>query len=227
MRHPLLDERYFTRAGCKYHMQVQGGLHYIRGNNAPYFTVSAGIFVKKKNNRWYEYPSGCLHDEIERLFPGKFTDIIALHLSDIDGVPMHAVGNGAYLARGGGQWPWELITDEYRHPLTEDALIERQMRHLRCDRETATNLRKAGKAWVEHERAIFAWHECNARFQVESSFGIGVDPGPAPLQGDWKEYIEHTINAMKPRWKQEAESCIAKHGLVVHGDHWEKQDEKG
>jgi hypothetical protein len=45
---------------------------------------------------------GMLHDEIEAAFP-QLAPLIRLHLSDADGVPMHAVQNGWYWA-GGSRW---------------------------------------------------------------------------------------------------------------------------
>lgn len=70
---------------------VKGGLHYIKGNKAPYFSITATLYEDGR-----DVAGGCLHDEIESWFPGQFTDLIALHLSDISGIPTHALENGWY-----------------------------------------------------------------------------------------------------------------------------------
>jgi hypothetical protein len=73
--------------------KVNGGLHYIKGNGKPYFTLTADGF-----DHGSEF-GGCCHELILKHFP-EFADLAALHLSDIDGVPMHALENGFYLLGG-------------------------------------------------------------------------------------------------------------------------------
>lgn len=58
----------------------------FKQNTFPYFSITANT----------QYSGGCLHDEIEKYFPGKYTDLIKLHLSDINGIPMYAFENGWY-----------------------------------------------------------------------------------------------------------------------------------
>ncbi len=95
MNNPILATASWTEGGKRYTMKVEGGLHYIRGNSKPHFSITADI---RENGR--EYMGGCCHPEIEERFPGQFSDLIALHLSDIDGTPMYAVENGYYWAAG-------------------------------------------------------------------------------------------------------------------------------
>ena len=76
--------------GGNLNMTVYGGLNYIRGNKAPHFSITAEI---KEGLR--DYAGGCCHDEILRVYP-DLSDLIALHLSDIDGVPLYAIENGYY-----------------------------------------------------------------------------------------------------------------------------------
>jgi hypothetical protein len=92
----ILASKTYTDNGQTFRLVVEGGLNYIKGNTKPYFSITASQFIKKGNNRFYEYACGCLHDEIKKVFGSKFDDLIALHLSDIDGMPMHPVENGAY-----------------------------------------------------------------------------------------------------------------------------------
>lgn len=66
-------------------LRVEGGLHYIKGNISPYFSLTCS----------YRNGGGAAHDLILRHFP-QFADLAALHLSDVDGAPMYALENGFY-----------------------------------------------------------------------------------------------------------------------------------
>ncbi|MFN9029666.1 MAG: hypothetical protein ACK54C_01960 [Betaproteobacteria bacterium] len=227
-REPLLASRVYTKGGIKYSIQVHGGLHYIRGNSAPYFSITADQYRKCRDGRLEEDSFGAQHELIERLFPGWFTGLIALHLSDIDGVPSHGGANAIYYARG-GQWlgklsrMWLPIEEKYgsEEQASDEYLIGCLMRHLRCGRVTARALRAAGKAEVEHEIALRDYEERKRRFDAEKSSGIAVHPGPPPEAHKYREYMTGVIEAMRPRWKAEAEACITKHGLKLYGDHWQ------
>ena len=100
MRDPILAERVYSDGGITYRIRVKGGLHYIKGNSRPYFSITADIDRKGRSSLWVEDSGGCCHDEIEKRFPGKFSDLIALHLSDDTGTPMHSAGNGLYWLAG-------------------------------------------------------------------------------------------------------------------------------
>ena len=153
--------------------RVVGGLHYIKGNSKPHFsiTVDARDF------------GGCCHDLVLKHFQ-QFADLVALHLSDINGAPMYALENGFYHL-GGTHWQkpnFAIAADHFR-------ITEAQARALAADlfghsfSETAGFLSKG-----EAEKA-------KARLAV------------------W-------VEAQRPRWKAEADACVAKHGLVVYGDPW-------
>src|SRR4051812_47564544 len=74
---------------------VHFGLHYIKGNHAPYFTLT--INSGRVNGR--DSFGGADHETIVREFP-ELADLAALHLSDIDGSPLHAEANGWYQLAG-------------------------------------------------------------------------------------------------------------------------------
>lgn len=67
-----------------------------------YFSVTGDINRRAKNHRWIFMAGGCIHDDIQQQFPWA-APLIALHLSDEHGVPMHAVENAWYWA-GGTRW---------------------------------------------------------------------------------------------------------------------------
>lgn len=73
-----------------------GGLHFIQGNPAPYFSLQ--LEGRKLPSRRVEI-GGAAHAEILEAAP-HLADLAALHLSDVDGVPMHAAANGFYWYAG-------------------------------------------------------------------------------------------------------------------------------
>jgi len=80
------------------------------GNQKPYFSLTGRIVEGGR-----ESVSGAIHKEILAAFP-ELADIAALHLSDIDGIPMHSFENGRYWA---GFTKWEqgssrILADHWR-----------------------------------------------------------------------------------------------------------------
>lgn len=177
---------------------VHGGVHYIRGNSAPYFSITAAGY-----DCGSEF-GGCCHEIILKHFP-KFADLVALHLSGIDGMPMHADSNGWYDLAGyfGGAGeryhvgnrerhfpieppadkPWQ--NTEYRKPTREECL-QIWAEHMRIDLQTA-------KDAAEAIAAKWNWPDMKA---AHAAF----------------------VEMQRPRWRQEAADCIKRHGLVVYGD---------
>ena len=101
-------------------------LHKI-GNQKPYFSLTGRIVIKGR-----ESVSGAIHDEILKAFP-ELEDLAALHLSDIDGKPMHSFENGKYWA-GFTKWEngnAEILADHFRigkqrsQDLMHEALVDK------------------------------------------------------------------------------------------------------
>jgi hypothetical protein len=64
----------------------------------PYFSITGEIWkANKKGEKTGEdcHTGGGIHDEILKHFP-DMQDIVALHLSDKNGIPMFAIANGYY-----------------------------------------------------------------------------------------------------------------------------------
>jgi hypothetical protein len=76
---------WFTR------LEVEYGLRKIR-EQAPYFSVTG---LGWHGRRREPDIAGCIHEVVAAAFP-RLADLIALHLSDVDGAPMHAEANGWY-----------------------------------------------------------------------------------------------------------------------------------
>lgn len=209
MTDPVLRRKEYTEGKDRCVLKVYGGLHMIRGNRAPYFTITADLY---ENGRWAS--GGCQHELILRHYP-ELADLAAMHLSDINGTPSHDAANAWYWLAGcypdafgeryhGGNSeqnfpitppadkPWQ--TTEHRKP-TGDECLDIFARHVRTDLATARKLRDE----IEAE-AMAARHSRNAVA---------------------KAALARWVEEQRPRWAQEAKDCIAKHGLVVYGDRWE------
>lgn len=213
-------------------LKVEGGLHYIRGNSAPHFSITATV----TDHQGQFESGGCQHELILQHFP-QFADLVSLHLSNISGVPMHAAGNGWYHLAGAlpgnageryhagnserhmpkpegaprrGDWD----NTDYRKP-TPDECLSITAEYLRITNGEALLLRELAIEWAlvgaEHRSAAIVAGESVAR--VRKAFPVY----------DWanaKRELSKWVQSQRPRWKDEAEACIAKHGLVVFGDEW-------
>jgi hypothetical protein len=92
----------FFENNQKHRIKVIAELHSI-GGQTPYFSVTGEVDRQAKNNRWMPFLSGCIHDEILQHFP-QLQPLVDIHLSDENGVPMHAYANAGYWA---GQTKWQ------------------------------------------------------------------------------------------------------------------------
>lgn len=66
------------------------------GNGHNTFTVTADVQRKTHVNHWKDCMGGCCHEHILSLCP-HFKNLVHLHLSDQNGAPMYAAGNGFHL----------------------------------------------------------------------------------------------------------------------------------
>jgi len=98
---------------------VRAGLHTI-GTQRAYFSVTGTIY-----NYGHDVGGGCIHDDILRLWP-DLAPVVALHLSDDSGAPMHAVENALY---------WAGLT---AYPEARDSA--QLARHLRVSHDDAVSI---------------------------------------------------------------------------------------
>jgi hypothetical protein len=87
----------FYEGGQKYRIQVKAELGIVGKNNKPYFSIGGDIYRLAKNGRRVWECGGCIHEEIVKHFP-KLQPLVDVHLSDENGLPMHAYANAAYFA---------------------------------------------------------------------------------------------------------------------------------
>lgn len=155
---------------------VYGGLHFLRGNKLPYFSLTSETRTS----------TGCNHELVLQHFP-QFADLAALHLSDIDGVPSHSVENAWYWFAGskGG------LGEKYHGA-------------------NAQSNKHSGNNTEDECAQIFADH---IRISLDKAFLLRETIN---RKADLREFCE----AQRPRWKREADECVAKHKLVVYGDRW-------
>jgi len=96
----MLTDRKIIPAG-RYHknrtcMIVKYGLSNCAPGRQPYsFSVTGTIYRNASFNTDSRYflSGGCIHEEIERCFKGKYTDLIAFHLRHENGEPIYPEAN--------------------------------------------------------------------------------------------------------------------------------------
>lgn len=158
-------------------------LHKI-GDQQPYFSLQG----EERNPRITRGDSvvacGCMHDELVRHWP-DLKELELLHLSTIDGVPMHAKANGWYWLAGvmGG------LGEEYHGASGSDGRTPEQCLKIFC----------------EHVRI----QEREARELIRDIELIGK------MSKDARAFFSNWIEQQKPRWKREADAAIARFGLEV------------
>lgn len=194
-REPILAARSLRAGTDGYRVpltfRVEGGLHYLRGNAAPYFSLTYTQHRKGFPNQCYSGGAG--HDAILRYFP-RFADLAALHLSTIDGAPMHAEASGWYSLAGALGGAGETYHAGNGSPaVTPAGCLARFAAHCRITLAEAEAIRA----------------ECSAEY------ANNPDGWPAV-----RATMALRLDDMRPRWRAEAAAAIARHNLRVFGDPW-------
>lgn len=195
---PVLATKDYAENGRRERIVVTGGVHYIKGNSAPYFSLTCEYGTASEFARG-DTSGGAAHEEIAKHFGDRFTDLAALHLSDIDGVPMYALENGFFRFYDDGGSYGTRPTWAKRQ-----AMIAEHFRISESDVETVL-LPLMGEHYSIHA-GVFT------NVEQKQYWGVGCPAAKARL-ADW-------IETQRPRWKAEADACIAKHSLKVYGDAW-------
>lgn len=197
-------------------IEVYGGLHMIRGNKAPYFSITGSFWREYNFNPHNPDECGCCHELIVKLWP-ELRPLTALHLSDHNGQPMYAVENGWYYlaadlpGHGGQQYYWnrseragmEVCADHLRIGMVEMEEIKRRV------------IEKA--EWEGKERWKAGDDEVAGDIPMEDKT---YRPSPLYHWKSGKMLFGDIVNGMRSRWKREADATIKEFGLVVYGDHW-------
>jgi len=190
-RDPILAVRSLPKGTDGYReplvFKVEGGLCYLRGSHAPYFSLTYTQHRKGFPSQCYSGGAG--HEAILAYFP-RFADLAALHLSDIDGVPMHAEANGWYWLAGAAG---NAMASPIRAPEAADECLAIFARHCRISIAEAEAIRD--ECIAEARENPDGWQAARATMELR-------------------------LADMRPRWKAEAEAAIQHHHLTVFGDPW-------
>jgi len=200
MTDPIIREGLIEQEeGRPHKLVVTGGLHYLRGNSAPFFSLTCW----ETGPGGYE-SGGADHETILDEYP-ELADLAALHLSDIDGEPMHAEENGWYWLAGALGGLGERFHGSNNSSGTSEAeCLATFARHCRISEREAMAIRSAvTRAYGEPDEEEGGMERRRQRAREE-----------------WGSIMEE----MRPRWKQEADAAIEKHGLVVYGDPWTPEE---
>lgn len=136
---------------------------------------------------------GCLHDEILELNPA-LKPFVDLHLSDLDGVPMHAEANGWYwLAKAAG------IPQRWEPEQDAKTCLKYFRDHVRLPNCLA--ILDAIKWEYQKGRESVAQNESVTERTEQEMQKVGA----ARARVAWGLFLE----AMHPRWKAEAEHALA------------------
>ena len=162
-------------------LTIYAGLRYIRGNSAPYFSLTAGS---------EEYGYGMLHDLILEHCP-ELAPLADLHISDINGVPMHAVENGWYWLKGAAGDQGSFFSESINPEEEPEKCMQMLAKHLRISNAEAQKLIQETTRSVKRVGSITAKQE-------------------------FARYIER----LKPHWKAEADEAIERFNLRIYGDFW-------
>jgi hypothetical protein len=168
---------------AKIAMVVKFGLHHTKGNRQPYFSVTVDGYENGK-----ESFGGCCHELVLQHFPA-LADLVALHLSDIDGSPMHADGNGFYWLAGvvdmGQQYTG--ASGDFGKPASE------------CLRIAAEHFR------ITEKEALALAAKCAKAYKKDGTTAA-------------KLVCAAFTDAQRPRWKREALAAIDRWQLGIYGD---------
>jgi hypothetical protein len=78
-------------------IKVRAQLIHLDGNARPHFSITGEVYNPRSRRRNGDgtITCGCIHDLIVHYWP-ELADMVAVHLSDDTGAPMHAAANASY-----------------------------------------------------------------------------------------------------------------------------------
>ena len=92
----------FREDGCNMKINVHVRLNDDCKNGHYDFSITGDVYRQSGNGRWVEDRCGCIHEDIERLFP-QLKKFIPLHLCNYLGHPTYPEANGQYFIREKGK----------------------------------------------------------------------------------------------------------------------------
>jgi hypothetical protein len=162
-------------------------------STGPYFSINGRLLEIQSHGRFTETISGCIHDEILKVAP-ELKPFVDLHLSDLDGVPMYAVGNGFYwLCKIAG------IPQQYGPDQSPEECRKILQEHLRIGyAETLFLLDQVAVAYIDGKDELFFKEITPENRTKQEEQGVFRA----------KTLFNKEVDSMKERWKSEAESAL-------------------
>lgn len=217
LREPVLAT--VQKGGWK--MTVWGGLHYIKGNRAPYFSLTMGSWERGREDTF-----GAAHETILKHCPA-LADLAALHLSDIDGAPSYAQENGWYAIIGAlpmlqSHVQYHAGNSKRHMPKPEgaprrgawDDTDYREPTPAECLQFFADSYIRTADA-LEQAQALAA-RIMEAHDAVQQYDRVYLGGGVKAAKAAFAEWVQ----SMRPTWRAQAIACIQRHGLQLYGDPW-------
>jgi len=188
-----------------------GGLHYLRGNRAPYFSLTMSSWTFE-NGRMRDETFGCSHEELLARWP-ELAPLAALHLSAYpSGAPMHSAENGFYqlagYAGGMGEKYHAGNANSYGEPSTPEACLTSLAAHVRLPVEALRPQMDELLTSARRLAALKSYKIAPGVIHAERAEGNEA----RRLFGEW------TL-AQSPRWAREAAACVEALGIrFYYGD---------
>lgn len=195
-------EEYGNRVGLV--IRADACLHYLRGNRLPYFSVTGEVAFSGARDC---ETCGCIHAPILRHWP-ELAPIVALHLSDSNGVPSHDGGNALYYLAGaiGGLGQRYHIGNSERQHWNPDGTFGgyRLSTPEECLQSFADYVRvPMSEAWEIAETVSRAEQRRATITAREPGENGGVMPPTAST------VLASIVDGMRPRWRAEADAARA------------------
>jgi len=220
----IIATKQYKQGNYCYRLRVNAAMSYHKGNAAPYFSITGDIDRHHSHGGpWSDYGGGCVHDEIERQFPGRFSDLIAMHLSDINGTPMHFDGNGWYSLAGaldGCGETYHAGNSARNFPITPDPATPWRNTENRLPTPRECLQIFADHCRIPLAKAAAIAEDCRAALgPVTESHALTpwTKADYARARATWNRIAA----TMLPTFADEAAACIARHSLRVEGDAWQ------
>lgn len=181
-------------------------LHQI-GEQRPYFSATVDGYTGHRNTEPPKHTQswgGCSHEMILKYWKDAAV-VVNLHLSDVDGVPMHAAGNGWYHAGGCDASP-DFTPAFYLASGVRDAVRRNMPEHLEAAEAFLASLNmgpeRVAKKYPANPKAL-AEH---LRISPEEAERVCAEVVAGRM--DEKAFTAY-VYAMRPRWKDEADAALA------------------
>jgi hypothetical protein len=172
MRQELLAARewahVYTEGGKRYRITARAELVRYDGNDAPHFSITGEVVYLARNGRKVEHSGGAIHEQILRYFP-QTEPLVRIHLSDDDGVPLHAYANAGYWA-GHTKWNYLDLPQLAKHLRVSETEAREMLDYIAHYWGELDNVTTPEQAW----RDACAVHGLPYRWKAEANQALAL-----------------------------------------------------